>query len=132
MKKPPFRLGPLALLLTVISICLTILAILTFTTARADLRLSEEYAQTTKARYALEAPGQEYISRRNQGQETPPETDEDGLCRVELEHEGYLLHIALRPAPDGGYEIASWKSEKIWEQNDTIDNLWNGSFGKGE
>ena len=60
MKKPPFRLGPLALLLTVISICLTILAILTFTTARADLRLSAEYAQTTKARCALEAQGQEY------------------------------------------------------------------------
>lgn len=131
MKKPPFRLGPLALLLTVISICLTILAILTFTTARADLRLSEEYAQTTKARCALEAQGQEYLSRLNQGLETAPKTDEDGLCRVELEHEGYLLHIALRPGA-GGYEIASWKSEKIWEQSDTIDNLWNGSFTKGE
>ena len=40
MKQVPIKLGPLALLLAVISICLTTLAILTFTTARADLRLA--------------------------------------------------------------------------------------------
>ena len=41
----PIKLGPLALLLTVITICLTTLAILTLTTARADLRLAEKYAE---------------------------------------------------------------------------------------
>ena len=54
MNKAPIRLGPMALLLTVISICLTILAILTFTTARADLRLAQKYAETVQARYAAE------------------------------------------------------------------------------
>ena len=49
MNKAPIRLGPMALLLTVISICLTILAILTFTTARADLRLAQKYAETVQA-----------------------------------------------------------------------------------
>ncbi len=42
MKQIPIKLGPLTLLLTVISICLTVLAILSFTTARADLRLAEK------------------------------------------------------------------------------------------
>ena len=44
MKQVPIKLGPLALLLTVISICLTTLAILTFATARADWRLAEKHA----------------------------------------------------------------------------------------
>ena len=79
MKNPPIRLGPLALLLAVISICLTILAILTFTTARADLRLAEKYAETVQARYALEKDGQEYLARLNAGREAAPAPDEDGV-----------------------------------------------------
>ena len=57
----PIKLGPLALLLTVITICLTTLAILTLTTARADLRLAEKYADTVAARYELERMGQAII-----------------------------------------------------------------------
>ena len=55
MKQVPIKLGPLALLLTVISICLTTLAILSFTTASADLRLAEKYADTVQTRYELES-----------------------------------------------------------------------------
>ena len=62
MKQVPIKLGPLALLLTVISICLTVLAILSFTTARADLRLAEKYAQTVSERYQLEISGQELLA----------------------------------------------------------------------
>ena len=46
MKRVPIKLGPLALLLAVISICLTMLALLTCSTARADRRLAEKFAQT--------------------------------------------------------------------------------------
>ena len=53
MNQVPVKLGPLALLLTVISICLTTLAILTFSTARADGRLAERYAETVTLRYEL-------------------------------------------------------------------------------
>ncbi|MBR0209024.1 MAG: hypothetical protein IJQ43_09015 [Oscillospiraceae bacterium] len=130
MKSPPIRLGPLALLLTVISICLTVLAILTFTTARADMRLAEKYAETIQARYALEKDGQEYLCRLNAGRENAPDPDEDGVRRTELERGGFMLHIALRDDGQGGWEVLSWRHEKIWEQKETIDNLWSGSFGK--
>ncbi len=132
MKQTPIRLGPLALLLAVISICLTILAILTFTTARADLRLAEKYAETVETRWALEGQGQEYLDRLNAGTETVPGTDEDGTIRHDLELNGVVLHIGLAPDGAGGYRVTSWRLEKTWEQNDTIDNLWSGSFGKGE
>ena len=130
MNKAPIRLGPLALLLTVISICLTVLAILAFTTARADLRLAEKYAETVQARYALDAEGQEYLAGLNAGRETPPAPDEDGVCRLDLEHGGYVLHIGLKEG-QGGWEPVSWREEKTWEQEETIDNLWSGSFGIG-
>lgn len=129
MKQPLIRLGPLALLLTVISICLTILAILTFTTARADIRLAERYAETVQARYSLEREGQEYLSRLNSGREAAPAPEGDGLLRADLESGGYLLHIILQDDGEGGYEPVSWREEKIWEPNETIDNLWSGSFG---
>ncbi len=126
MSKTPVRLGPLALLLTVISICLAILAILTFTTVRADCRLAEKYAATVQARYALEKEGQEHLAALSSGREPAPEPDEDGLLRIELEKEGYLLHIALLPDGEDGYEIVSWRQEKPWEQEEIIDNLWDG------
>ncbi len=130
MNKAPVRLGPLALLLTVISICLAILAILTFTTARADLRLAEKYAETVQARYALEQDGQEYLCRLSAGTEAAPEPDEDGMRRVELERDGFLLRIALLDDGQGGWTVLSWSQEKLWKQKETIDNLWSGSFGK--
>ena len=130
MNKAPVRLGPLALLLTVISICLAILAILTFTTARADLRLAEKYAETVQARYALEQDGQEYLCRLSAGTEAAPEPDEDGMRRVELERDGFLLRIALLDDGQGGWTVLSWSQEKLWKQKETIDNLWSGSFEK--
>ena len=132
MNKAPIRLGPMALLLTVISICLTILAILTFTTARADLRLAQKYAETVQARYAIEKDGQTYLAGLNAGREEVPEPDEDGVLRVDIERGGYLLHIALLDDDHGGWDVTSWRHEKTWEQKETIDNLWSGSFGKGE
>ena len=62
MKHVPIKLGPLALLLAVVAICLTILSILSFTTGQADLRLAQRYADTVKERYALEAEGQQFFA----------------------------------------------------------------------
>lgn len=132
MRQPPVRLVPLALLLSVISICLTILAILSFTTARADLRLAQKYAETVQSRYALEEKGQRYLSDLSAGRVSAPEEDDSGLLRTELESDGSRLLIVLRRDGAGGYEILSWRQEKRWEQDQTIDNLWSGSFEKGE
>ena len=128
MSKTPVRLGPLALLLTLISICLTILAILTFTTARADGRLAEKYAATVQARYALDAQGQEYLAALNAGRENAPEPDADGVLHADLERDGTVLHISLLPDGEGGYEVLSWRQEKEWEQNELIEDLWDGVF----
>ncbi len=131
MKNTPIRLGPLALLLTVISICLTILAVLTFTTARADMRLAEKYAETVQNRYAVEVLGQEYLSRLRRGAEPPPAADETGVMRTELEQNGFRLRIALAAGGPSGYRILEWRQTKDWEPHETVGDLWGGSFGNG-
>ncbi len=130
MKQTAIRLGPLALLLTVISICLTILAILTVTTARADLRLAEKYAETVKERTALETQGQELVRAVTVGEAGTLAPDADGTIRAELEQNGLRLRLALSPDGEGGWAVTDWRMEKEWTFDDTIDGLWSGSFGK--
>lgn len=145
MKDLPIKLGPLALLLTVISICMTTLAILTFTTARADQNLAAAYAQTVQERYTLEAEGQEFLARLDQAlAETranpdwpfwnspwcPPdwslEQDETGVCWATLERNGAVLRIGF-VLTDEGYEIRAWRQERTWSEDTSMGNLWAGN-----
>ena len=130
MNRPPVRLGPLALLLSVISICLAILAILTVSTARADLRLAEKTAATVSARYELEEQGQRLLSELPSDMNAPLpagwEAGTDGSLSRTLENEESRLHIVLRPAEDGGYVIAEWVHDREWASDGLIHNLWNG------
>lgn len=133
MKQIPIKLGPLALLLTVISICLTTLAILSFTTASADLRLAEKYADTVQTRYELESRGQEFLKELS---ETDPadyslmgwERDAGGNYTEALECDGMVLHIGFRPDRASAYQLISWRLEKNWEEDESIGTLWDGGF----
>lgn len=131
MKQTPVKLGPLALLLTVISICLTALAILSFTTSRADMRLAEKYAETVKIRYELESQGQEFLTEAEKSagslSSLPGVTvDDDGRTVYrELALEGSVLKIGLVPDGDG-FRIVEWRHEREWTPDNDIGNLWNG------
>ena len=133
MKQIPIKLGPLTLLLTVISICLTTLAILTFTTAKADLRLAEKYAETVRSRYALEEQGQAF---RQELSETDPadyglsgwERDSDGIYHAVLTQDDLSLAVGFRPGAEGGTEILQWQHTKNWTEDESIGQLWDGGF----
>ena len=132
MKQVPIKLGPLALLLTVISICLTVLAILSFTTARADLSLAEKYAQTVSERYLLEAEGQELLAEL---QDSDPgmldmERDANGVWWTDLEKDGAHLHIGVKKSADG-WEPVAWRMDKDWEEDTELD-VWDGGFRFGD
>ena len=130
MKEVPVKLGPLALLLTVISICMTVLAILAFTTARADLSLARTYAETVKERYSLEILGQQYLQETaddlRQGIVLMP--DADGMVHEMIEQGSMKLDIALQPEGSAGYRIDSWKVERRWVEDTDIGNLWDGTW----
>ena len=122
MNQVPVKLGPMALLLAVISICLTVLSILTFTTARADQSLAEKYAQTVSERYVLEVRGQEYLNDLRTGVASAGVPDENGVAWTEFEENGTRLRIGI--APDG--TVVSWRYEKEWTQDTDMGNLWSG------
>ena len=126
MKRAPIRLGPLAMLLTVISLCLATLAVLVFTTARADRSMAEKYAETVRVRYELEAEGQSALAQLASGMmPDAAETEEDCSVRLELSKNGSLLRIGLAPEGDG-YRVVLWRHEREWTQDDILDNLWTG------
>ena len=103
MKHVPIKLGPLALLLTVISICMTTLGILAFATARADWNLAQKYADTVQTRYTLEARGQGFLrdaAKACQEGKTLQEladtrTEEDGIFYNTLEEGEFRLKIGI-------------------------------------
>ena len=111
MNHVPIKLGPLALLLTVVLICLSVLAILTFTTARADLALAERYAQTVQTRYELERQAQEFLAVAQ-----PQDS-------VVFEEDGMRLVVAL----DEQGKVSRWTLERDWDQEDTIGGFWQGN-----
>ena len=121
MNQTPVKLGPLALLLTVISICLTVLSILTFTTAQADQRLAEKYAENVKLRYQLEAEGQTWLSGFLKGEEEAEV--ENGVYQHDIEKDGTRLSIQLEEK-DGIFRIIGWKLTHLWEEDTDIGNLW--------
>ena len=126
MKQTPVKLGPLALLLAVICICLTALALLNFSTARADMRLAETFADTVRTRYLLETEGQELLASLGDSQSLSDwETDSSGISWKVLEHEQFRLRIGLREE-GGERRVVCWTQEKEWEQDTHIANLWTG------
>jgi hypothetical protein len=133
MKQVPIKLGPLALLLAVVSICLTTLAILTFATARADLRLAEKYADTVSTRYALERQGQEFLRELSETDRADWdlmgwEPDADGICRESFEQDGTVLEVGFRATGGKSFEVVSWRIEKTWTEDESIGELWDGGF----
>lgn len=133
MNQVPVKLGPLALLLTVISICLTTLAILTFSTARADWRLADRYAQTVTARYDLMNEGQAFLrdAADTVGSGLPlgsmPEVTPgtDGSWRYEAEKDGMQLSVGIREE-DGQVRTTEFRVTKEWAEDLDIGNLWGG------
>lgn len=134
MRHIPIRLGPLALLLAVISICMTTLGILAFTTARADLGLAQKYADTVQGRYALEYEGQDFLRLAGdavaEGGElealADTEKDEDGVIWKTVTRDETSLVIGLAPDRDRGYNVVSWRIIKIWNADEGMGSLWDG------
>ena len=150
MNQAPVKLGPLALLLTVISICLTILSILTYTTAGADDRLAQRYAQTTTERYELEILGQEALAEfpagfeedssaapqndnatneadRNEGGDVilSEAKDLDQALWKTIEQGDLTLTIGA-VEENGAPRVVCWRMNRDWEQDTVMHNLWDG------
>ena len=134
MRHIPIKLGPLALLLAVISICMTTLGILTFTTSRADYVMAQKYAATVQCRYELEYQGQAFLQTVGDALEEgrtlaglpDTETDDSGVTWKTIALEGNRLVIGLVPDAAEGYRGVNWRVTKEWNEDESMGSLWDG------
>lgn len=133
---PPIRTGALTLLLTLVAICLSVLSVLSFSTALADLRLAEKSMSRFQQDAALENEGQRWLAALD-GQLTAGsdgsavgELLPDGTVQTILKtSDGRSLTIAVRPTPDADprYTVVRWQFGQDWTPETDL-NLWDGSF----
>lgn len=122
------RLGPLALLLTVVAIVVTMLGLLALSTARGDLGTAQRYADSVKLRYALEARGQEFLQQavEDPGVLTGLREDSEKIRWKTFTQEGMTLHIGLK-TEDNGCQVAAWVfARDEWEPEEEHGGLWTG------
>lgn len=133
---PPIRTGALTLLIALTAVCLAVLAVLSFTTAQADLSLAEKSLERFSQDAALENEGQQWLARLDAtlaaGQDAAAlgQTGEDGTITVTLTgEEGRTLTIAALPTPQGPgrYTLTRWQYGQQ-RDFDTGPQLWDGSF----
>lgn len=134
MRHTGIRLGPLALLLAVVSICVATLGILAIATANADMRIAGQYADMVKTRYALEAEGQIFLCEAGEALLSgvkpsllpDTKTDENGVTWKEIWKEDYRLTAGIQLEEDGTLSVVCWRIGKIWNAETGIGDLWNG------
>lgn len=133
---PPIRTGALTLLIALAAVCLAVLAVLSFTTAQADLSLAEKSLDRFAQDAALENQGQQWLAGLDaalaSGQDPAAlgESGEDGSVTVTLTGEqGRTLTITALPTPQGPlrYTLTRWQYGQQ-RDFDTGPQLWDGSF----
>ena len=136
LSPPP--VGGASLLVVFAVLCLTVFALLSLSTVRANGRLSETSAQAVADYYAADCAAQEILARLRNG-EFPAgvtrhsyEPQAGGVrCSYAVPiSEGQELRVEVR-FPDvldlNSYEILCWRAAPVgqWENDDSL-NVWDG------
>lgn len=128
------QMGSLTILFTVILLCVTVLSVLSLSTARADLALADRYGDHVAQFYELESQGQQFLMQMQEAARTPGAdftdidlpacaTMQDGQILAVLEQDGLSLTIRLSVSPDTEIQILEWSRQAQWTA-DTNLTLW--------
>ena len=134
----PPAVGGISLLVVFAVLCLTVFALLSLSTVRADARLADTSAQATENYYAADCAAQEILARLRSG-EAPAEATSHGY---DSWHAGtrytYACPISdtqnleVEVIVDGtDYEILRWQAcySGEWTETEGLD-IWDGEdFG---
>ncbi len=126
----PPALGGSSLLVVFAVLSLTVFALLSLSTVRADGRLGDASAQSVADYYAADCQAQEILARLRQGevprgvQAGPGEGEYSYACPIEASHQ--LLQVQVRIA-GSGYTVLRWQAIPAarWETDDHI-LVWQG------
>lgn len=132
METKKVRLGSISLLVTVILLCVIVLAVLSISTVRGDLLLAEHTAESVSDWYELQNDGQRWLAQVDQVLSQHPweecdgylpegtSRDEDQIA-VTLNREGRTLQIELVRDEDASYHIARWVETTDWEEETSLN-----------
>ncbi len=120
-------MGLSALLVIFGVLALTVFALLSVSTARAQQRLGEKARQPVTAYYQADAQAQQILARLRAGEVPPEVTVEQGVYRYRcsLGQDQYLdVEVAVTGLE---YEILRWQvcSEYAWTAEDDL-SVWDG------
>lgn len=123
MENRRFRVGSVAVLFTVVLLCVAIFAALTVTTALADEKTAQRYGQHVYQQYACENLGQQWLARARAFQlglgPLPEDTrqEEDGSLTTCIRTDDMELNICLDAAgnPERWSCSAQWQPEQSWQ-----------------
>ena len=127
MEKKRFQVGSIAVLFSVVVLCVAVFAVLTVVTASSDYRVARQYGDHVQSLYRCENRGQEWLSRVDAwlaGQGALPEDTHVSGSQVETEilEDGVKLTVRLVITEDG-YEISQWSCTTLWQPAQQW-NLW--------
>ena len=130
----PVRSGALTLLIALVAVCLAVLAVLAFSTARADRALAERSMERFALDAACENEGWRWLAQVDaalaEGAGLPGglAPDGDGVLETVIQgEEGRRLTVRLVIAEDGGWRIDFWRLSQQWQADESLE-LWDGSF----
>ena len=133
LSPPP--VGGASLLVVFAVLCLTVFALLSLSTVRADDRLSQASARAVSGYYAADCQAQELLARLKNGEE-PEGVELYGSDPLYAEYSCSISatqELQVRVRFDGGLEgvctVLRWQSVPTgaWEEDDSLD-LWDGIF----
>lgn len=131
----PPAVGGVSLLVVFAVLCLTVFALLSLTTVRADVRLADASAQAVSDYYAADCQAQEILARLRAG-ETPDgvtwsspmeggETEYSYTVSISNTQE---LQVEVLVWPDGRWSVQRWQSAAAggWEIDEGLE-VWDGT-----
>ena len=126
----PPAVGGISLLVVFAVLCLTVFALLSLTTVRADSRLADASAQAVSDYYAADFAAQEILARLRAG-EIPEGVSAMGetytySCPIS---DTQNLEVEVEFQLDGGYTVLRWQAAAAggWEFDEGL-NIWDGTF----
>lgn len=128
----PPAVGGVSLLTAFAVLCLTVFALLSLATVRADGRLAEASARAISDYYAADCQAQEVLARLRAGEVPEGVTEhwEDPFrytyaCPVSDTRE---LQVEVLVHWDGGWQVRRWQvvATGSWEADDRLE-LWDGT-----
>lgn len=130
MRTKRFQVGSVAVLFSVVVLCVAVFAVLTVLTASSDMRLSRQYGEHIRSQYACENLGQQWLGEIDgwiAGKNALPDGTEVNGSTVQTEIINGTSVFNIRLTLSGaGYEIDRWSCTTKFQPDESM-KVWEGT-----